>query len=342
MKIAPKAVKDTVAYPGKYAGALIYGADEGQVRQLTRQMAENFMGKDAEVINRIEFESAQIEEDPARLCDELASFSLLGGKRVVVIREGSDKLESLLDDALKLRAPDNFLIIYLAEALPAKSKLRSYFERHDQLACIACYKDEGADLAGLIRDTLKAYGIRTDQGVMEYLTRELQGDRQVVLNELEKISLYLDENQSLSLEDALLLTADSRETSLDVLCHALVANDKVQLCRLIDTLLLEGVQPVMVVRSVIRYLKRLEEVAIKRYAGASLDEAIESLRPPIFFKHKAAFRSHAARFSLGKLQDAFSELHQLELTTKREANLHRPLLSAGLLRIAAMANARSQ
>lgn len=338
MKIAAKSVKEAITYPQRYHAALIYGVDEGQVRLLTRQMSENFMGKDADTINRIEFNASQIEDDPARLADELASFSLLGGKRAIIIRDGTDKIASLLDEALRLRAPDNFLIIASAEALPARSKLRSYFERGDQLAAIACYKDEGASLAQLIRETLNAYGIKANRQVMDYLTQQLQGDRQVVLNELEKISLYLgEEAKEITMEEALLLTADSRETSLDALCEACASNNKVALCRMVDTLLAEGMQPVVMIRSVSRYLKRIEEVAQKRYDGAPLDAAIDALRPPIFFKQKAAFRNHAARFSLSKLQDAFHELYILELTTKREGALTRPLLSAGLLRIAAMA-----
>jgi DNA polymerase-3 subunit delta len=336
VKIAPKALKEFISYPQQYAGALIYGVDEGQVRLLVRQIAENFMGKDAEAINRIEFSDTQIQDDPARLADELAAFSLLGGKRAVCLRDAGDWLAPMLDQALSLRAPDNFLIAYCHDALNARSKLRSYFERHAQLACIACYKDEGANLLGVIRDTLRAYGIKTDAEVIDYLAHQLQGDRQVILNELEKISLYLGESQTLLMEDAILLTSDSRETSLDALTHAVAENNRTNLCQLSDTLLAEGMQPLVIVRSVMRYLRKLEEVAQMRYNGQGLDQAIGALKPPVFFKHKATFRRHATRWGLSKLQDAFSELHQLELTTKREAPLARSLLSAGLLRVASL------
>lgn len=339
MKLAAKEIDGFLKYPQKFAGALIYGLDEGQVRGRVRDLTAAWMGPDADAINRIEFSAEQIEADPARLSDELASFSLLGGKRAICIRDADDGLVSLLDGALATRARDNFLILYANDSLSSGSKLRAFCERATDMACVPCYKDEGANLAQLIRDTMRAYGIKAQNDVVSYLTQQLQGDRQVVLNELEKISLYLgDEADEVDMETAIFLTADSRETSLDELSHAVAAGQVTTICTLTDTLMNEGVQPVVVVRALMRYMHRLETVAQARYQGANLDSAIEQLRPPVFFKHKAQFRSHAARWGLGKVQDALAALHQLELVTKREGRLARPLLAQGLLDIADLAN----
>lgn len=338
MKLAAGQVDGFLKYPQKFAGALIYGLDEGQVRARVRDLCAAWMGPDADAINRIEFSAEQIDADPARLSDELASFSLLGGKRAICIRDADDALVPLLDNALNTRARDNFIILYTHDSLSSGSKLRAFCERVPEIAAVACYKDEGTNLAQLIRDTLRAYGLRVGNDVVQYLSQQLQGDRQVVLNELEKISLYIgDEADEVDMETAMFLTADSRETSLDELSHAVAANARATICTLTDTLINEGVQPVVIVRALMRYMHRLEAVAQARYQGANLDSAVEQLRPPVFFKHKALFRSHAARWSLGKAHDALALLHTLELTTKREGRLSRPLLAQGLLDVADLA-----
>lgn len=337
MKLAPRDIDGFVKFPQKYAGALVYGLDEGQVRLRVRALTESWMGKDADTINRIEFSADQITADPARLCDELSAFSLLAGRRVLCVRDAGDGLCALLDGALSKRAPDNFLIAYTHDALSGSSKIRSYFERHEQLAAVACYKDEGANLSQLIRDTLRGYGLKVSNAVVEYLSVRLQGDRQIILAELEKLSLYLgDDAEEVSMETALFLTADSREMSLDELSFAVASADVATICRMVDTLTLEAVQGVVMVRSTMRYLQKLEGVATARAAGASLDMAIDAMRPPIFFKHKAIFRQHAGRWPIGKIQDALCMLHKLELATKRENRLARPLLAQGLMEIAAL------
>jgi len=339
MKLNARDIDGFIKYPQKYAGALIYGLDEGQVRARVRELCANWMGPDADAINRIEFSADQIAADPARLSDELASFSLLGGKRAICIREAGDDLLPLLDDALATRAKDNFLILYTHDSLSSGSKLRAFCERVPEIAAVACYKDEGANLSQLIRDTLRAYGLRVQNDVVNYLSQQLQGDRQVVLNELEKISLYIgDEAEEVDMETAVFLTADSRESSLDELAHAVAAGQPAIICSLTDTLMNEGVQPVVAVRALMRYLRRLEAVAQARHNGASLDQAIDQLKPPVFFKHKAQLRSHATRWGLSRVNDALALLHHLELITKREGRLARPLLAQGLLDVADLAN----
>ncbi len=338
MKLAARDIDAFIKYPHKHAGALIYGLDEGQVRVRVRELTEHWMGKDAEAINRVEFSADHIADDPARLSDELSAFSLLGGKRVVAIRDGGDSLVPLLEDALSRRAHDNFLIVYTHDALSGASKLRAFFERCSELAAVACYKDEGANLSALIRDTLRGYGLKLNSDVLEYLATRLQGDRQVVLAELEKISLYLgDEAEEVSMETALLLTADSREMSLDELSFAVAGGQTATLCRMIDTLTLEGVAPVQIIRSVMRYMLKLDQLAQARANGASLDVAIEQMRPPVFFKHKPILRQHAARWSHARLEDALMQLHHLEYLTKQEHRLGRVLLADALMRLAAPA-----
>jgi DNA polymerase-3 subunit delta len=254
-----------------------------------------------------------------------------------MVREATDALCAQIGEALEVRAPDNFLILYTHDSLSGSSKLRSFCERHELIASVPCYKDEGAGLAQIIRTTLRGYGLKASNEVIEYLASRLQGDRQVVLSELEKLSLYLgDDAEEVSMENALFLTADSREMSLDELCFAVAGGNIETVCRMVDTLTNEGVQPVVIVRSLMRYLQRLELAAQARYAGASLDVAIDQMRPPIFFKHKPLFRQHASRWSLGKIHDALHCLHRLEFTTKCESKMARVLLSQGLMDIAHM------
>ena len=67
---------------------LLYGPDESGSRALAARL-ERAMGPGAE---RIDLDGATLKEDPARLADEAASFSLFGEKRHIrvtkVIRSG--------------------------------------------------------------------------------------------------------------------------------------------------------------------------------------------------------------------------------------------------------------
>ncbi|MBN8544073.1 MAG: DNA polymerase III subunit delta [Alphaproteobacteria bacterium] len=339
MKISPRELDGYLKHPQKSSAALIYGSDAGQVRQRTRELTEGWQGKDQDPLSRIEFAPEHLKDDPARLADELASMSLMGGRRVVTIREASDAILPIVQDALGLRSHDNFLILQVTEGLGRDSKLRAWAEKMPDIACIAIYKDEGGQLDQFLRDTLRGFGLRASSDVVSYLATQLGGDRQIMLNELEKLSLYVgDEAEHVSLEDAMAVIGENNDKSLEDLAKAIAAGDTVSLCKLTDRLLAEGHMGVVLVRAVMRYFDTLEKIAALRRDGLSIELAIEKLYGKIAFKIVPAMKPHALRWGSNRIADALAVLQRLELDSKRHAEQSRMRLASGFMEIASFAS----
>ncbi len=338
MKLSPREIDDFIRAPHRAGAALLYGTDAGQVRQRAASLAESWLGANADPMARVEFSSEQISEDGALLADELAAMSLMAPKRVVLLREaGAAQLPSI-EAAVAGRAPENFLIVYVTESLGSSDKLRLWAEKSPQVAAIACYKDEGSGLDQFIRDTLRGYGLRASNEALRLLASQLSGDRQIILNELEKLSLYVgDEVEEVSLEDVLASVGENNDKSFDELNNAVAAGDMVGLCRLSDRLLMEGNHGLLLVRSVMRYIAKLEAIAIKREGGMSVDAAIEGLRPPVFFKAKPMLKAHASRWGTTACATALAKLQLLELDSKRYGDESITRLAHGLMEIANLA-----
>lgn len=334
MKLGARDVEPYLRAPGRSAGALIYGTDAGQVRQRVALLAEGWLGPNADAMATTEFSAEQVEDDPAILVDELAAMSLMADRRVIQLRDADDKHLPIIEDALAKRAPSNFLIVYSSESL-SKSKLKTFAERAADFGCVPCYKDEGMNLEAVIRDTLRGYGLRANADVIRYLASQLSGDRQIILNELEKLSLYVgDEVEEVTLEDATAAVGENNDRSLDDLCHAVAMGNVTVLCRLSDRLLAEGNVGVVVVRSIMRYFARLEQIAQRRAQGDNIDMILESMR--VFFKAKPALKQAAARWNLSTCADALSMLQLLELDSKRYSDQIEARLGHGLMAIASL------
>lgn len=340
MKLSARDIEGFVRAPQKSSAALIYGTDAGQVRQRVAELSESWLGKNADPMARAEFSFDQIKEDGAVLADELAAMSLMCPRRVVLVREADDAILAAIEEALSHRAPENFLILYATESLAATSKLRVWGERAADVGTIACYKDEGAGLEQFIRDTLRGYGLRAGNEVIRLLASQLSGDRQIIVNELEKLSLYVgDEAEEISLEDVLAAVGENNDKSFDDLNNAVASGDMIALCRLSDRLLMEGNAGVVLVRSLMRYFQRLETIAAKRNEGMSIDQAIEGLRPPVFFKAKPILKAHASRWSAPSCAQALAQLQLLELDSKRYSDEALTRMAHGLMQIAMLAAA---
>ena len=337
MKIAARDFDALVRAPHPYGAALIYGTDAGQVRQRAAQLADAWLGPKPDPMAKLEFSGDQLKDDAAVLADELAAMSLMAPRRVILLREADDAHMDAIANAMPMRAPENFLVLYVTESLPATSKLRVWAERTVNVAAIACYKDEGAGLEQFVRDTLRGYGLRAGNEVTRFLSTQLSGDRQIILNELEKLSLYVgDEAEEVSLEDAMAAVGENNDQSFDELCQAVASGDMVRTCKLSDKLLMEGHPGLLIARSMMRYFSRLETIAIKRSEGMSIDAIIEGLRPPVFFKAKPVLKAQAGRWTAEHCATALARLQMLELDSKRYSDESLTRMAQGLMEIAAL------
>lgn len=340
MKLSAREIDGFIRAPGKSAAALIYGTDAGQVRQRAASLSESWLGKNPDPMAKLELTVEQLKEDPARLADDLAAMSLMCPRRVVLVREAEDAILPAIEEAIQRRSPDNYLILYVTESLPATSKLRLWAERAGDVGAVPCYKDEGSGLEQFIRDALRGYGLKADTETLRLLAHQLSGDRQIILNELEKLSLYVgDEAEAVTLEDVLATVGENNDRSFDELNVAVAAGDMVNLCRLSDRLQMEGNHGLLLVRSLMRYFQRLETLALKREAGMSIDAAIEILRPPVFFKAKPQLKAHAQRWNAQACATALALLQRLELDSKRYGDESLTRVAQGLMEIAGLAGA---
>jgi DNA polymerase-3 subunit delta len=338
MKLSPRDSDSFIRAPGNAAAALIYGTDAGQVRQRAAALAESWLGKNPDPMARAELTPEKLADQPGLLADELAAMSLMCPKRVIMLREADDDSLPAIIDAVALRSRDNFLILYVTESLAATSKLRVWAEKSAEVGAIACYKDEGSGLEQFIRDTLRGYGLRASNEVLRFLAHQLSGDRQIILNELEKLSLYLDdEAEEITMEDVIASVGENNDKSFDELNYAVASGDMVTLCRLSDRLLMEGNVGLLLVRSIMRYIAKLEALALKRAEGISVDAAIEAMRPPVFFKAKPILKAHAMRWSPQACVQALAQLQLLELDSKRYADESPTRVAHGLMAVAGLA-----
>lgn len=332
MKLVGKDIDSFVKQPLKARAALIYGPDHGLMMQRMQAIIATLLPDPNDPFNRTDLTQDQILDDPARLSDELASYSMMGGCRVIVMRDVTDKATKLLEPLITDLNDNNYLIV-CAEELGARSSLRLLFEGTATLAALPCYKDEGRDLQQLIRDYCRDARIQITPDALDYLSFHLRGDRLMILSELEKLALYFGENSSISLEELRHVMDDSSEKSFDDICNALASGQIVAMCRALDRLALEGVHSVAIIRAISRYYARLADIHALRAKGQSTEQAVNALRPPVFFRQKPILRQHADRWSQKKIDHVLHLMVQAEKDSKLGGDLGDTICHQYLLRV---------
>ncbi|MFL6689163.1 MAG: DNA polymerase III subunit delta, partial [Alphaproteobacteria bacterium] len=109
--------------PPKLLAALIFGPDQGLVRERAETLAKSVVSDLHDAFRVSELDEAVLTADNARLADEAAAISMLGGRRVVRVRGAGNSLaelfESFLDDP-----KGDALVVVEAGDLSKNSSLR--------------------------------------------------------------------------------------------------------------------------------------------------------------------------------------------------------------------------
>ncbi|MBI3453186.1 MAG: DNA polymerase III subunit delta [Rhodospirillales bacterium] len=316
MKIDPRAAAAFLKKPDPAVRAvLFYGPDLGLVRERGEGLTRLIVDDLNDPFRVAEFSGDALADDPARLADEAAAQALTGGRRVVRVRPCGNEAAAAFAAFLKHPSGDTLVVIEAGE-LDGRSALRKLFDGADNAAAVACYRDEGRDLAAVVRDTLAAHKVQANPEALAWLAGRLGGDRMVTRGELEKLALYVGPGATASLDDARAVVGDSAEIDFDDVTAAVAGGDVGGLERALDRLAAEGASPVAILRAVQRHFMRLHLCAGLVAEGKNEKGAMMSLRPPVFWKEEAAFRAALRRWPLARLGAALSRLLDAEIQCK--------------------------
>ena len=295
---------------------LFYGPDTGLARERADNLARSICPDLRDPFRVADLAASVLAGDPARLADEAAQIGLMGGRRVVRVREAGDALAPLFVRFLADAGGGDTLVIAEAGELSARSALRRAFDDAPRAAAIGCYPDSARDLAQVVRDAFAAHRIGASRDALDFLVEHLGEDRLLTRAELEKLTLYAGDGGHIELDDARAVIADSAALSLDDALFAAAEGDAASLDRALARVFQEGESPVTIIRALLRHLQRLHLLAARIADGGSVEDAIRAARPPIFFKAQDSYRRQLQRWSMGRLARALERVAEAEFRMK--------------------------
>ncbi|MGE0754006.1 MAG: DNA polymerase III subunit delta [Alphaproteobacteria bacterium] len=316
MKLGARAIQEYLAAPERNTHAcLIYGPDNGLVLEYGKSIRNRILGAEHEDFAFVEIDAASLADDTAILADELRTVHMLAPKRLIFIRDASDKLLPAVENSAEYWHTGAFLLVVAGE-LPPRSLLRSWFEDSHRAAALPCYHDDARSLRQVIQQRLTEATVQLDSETLDYLAHQLGNDRRVTLNEIEKICLYAGHGGRLSFEDARSLVEYNREAQLDDIAASVADRDLRTLDRELQVALQERLSPVAYIRAIQRYFNRLYYVRGQIDNGLSTEDAIKKLRPAVFFKELPRFTRHVQQWDANMLAHALARLVQAERACK--------------------------
>ena len=309
MKLAPNQVAAFLKAPGGTRVVLLHGDDEGLVRTRADALALGVLGAKDDP-----FRLAWLgPEDHGRLLEEATAIAMLGGRRVVRVRNPTDTLTPLVQQVLE--GPGDALVLLEAGGL-RKGKLQTLVEAAPHAAALPCYPEEPGARRTTIAGALAAANVRADADALDWLRDHLGGDHAGTLREVEKLILYAGEDRRLDLDAVRDCIGDQGAGSLDDALYSATAGRTEAADLALERTMAEGTAPVGVVRATIAHLTRMHLARGRMDEGASAKDAVAAIRPPVFWKRQSDLAQALPAWPTPRLSTALAEARRAELACK--------------------------
>lgn len=294
---------------GQVNALLLYGPDKGYIDKVCKALIKRFS------LLKTSIEYSDLKNYSL---DTLAnSQNFFMQKQLIKIRSVGESI----DKSLKLALSKKFLhfLVFIADELSVSSSIRKFFETEDNLVSLACYHDDEQKVAKIISQKLAANSKVIKEESIRYLTENLKGDHQVLINELDKLLYYTADKSEVTIEDVQSVITCDNEGNGDNLCQYFASGHLLEFLQEFEKLKQQNINEVLMIRALIRYYLNIYTVLNKLASGINIDIAIKSLAPPIFYKNIPAFKKNISKITIEKSIEILNCLQQAEVDYKLNA-----------------------
>ncbi len=302
----------------KIAGCLVFGPESSVVNFRFNLIAKKISPDLADPFLVTHISKERLSEDKAILADEFYSFPMLGGRKLIIIKDSdtscSPALKMIFEDKEYHKKSENFILIQAGD-LDKSTSLRKLCEENSHFAAIACYEDDERTIKKLIVDELVKKQVKSSPQVVEFLYEKLGKNRQIINLEIEKIALFLGDKKELTLDDANKINGSEGEESVDNFVINFVSGKFDIASNLAERLVNQGVEPILIIRFLSNYLQKLYQAKCEmEFSGLDFESAVKNQR--LFFKTEIEFKKHLKTVSLNFLTQNLQRIFEIEAKIK--------------------------
>jgi len=262
------------------------------------------------------YDEKEILENTNEFIQGLNSKSFFETKKIIIIKRGTDKIISILSEIISKSYQDTIIIV-ISENLEKKSKLRIFFEKEKNCICVAFYPDNNQTLMGVAYDFLKKKNIIISSSDLNLIIERINGDREALLTELEKIEFYTKNSKKITSEKIAKLTNLIENYDISELVDNCLANNKKKTEKILIENKFNNEDCIIIIRTFLNKLKKILNISQEFEKNKNLDLAISSAKPPIFWKHKDITKKQILNLSEKKIFEIIYELNKIELNVKK-------------------------
>ena len=292
---------------------LIYGENEGLKYQIIKNsIANNFKG------TLEKYEEKEILNNKDDFFSNVLNKSFFSEKKIIIINRISEKIIDIIE-SLEDKDISDAKIILVSGSLDKRSKLRNLFEKSKNLIIIAVYPDELKTLFTIASNFFKDKKKSISNETINIIIDKSNGDRQNLLNELNKIMMFVGENDKVNQKDVEKLVNLSENYSVGELVDNCLAKNLKKTIKILNENKFGSDDCILILRTLLAKSKRVLDLRESYEEIKNLDKILSSYKPPIFWKDKDLVKNQVINWELKNVKKLVYKITEIEIMLKKNS-----------------------
>ena len=265
------------------------------------------------------YEEKEILDNEQNFIENILSKSLFEKEKFIVIKRATDKILKIIEILHSKNLEDTTIIIN-SDNLEKKSKLRSFFEKDKKLVCIPFYPDNEQTLSKLTYNFFRDKKISISTSNINLIVNKCSGDREALINELQKIEYFNKNGKKINSENISKLINLRENHSISELVDNCLAKNNKRTISILNENNFSNEDCIMIIRSFLIKAKKLLILSTTFEINKDIDLTILSAKPPIFWKEKEITKQQIYKWKPENIKKLIYKLSEIELLIKKNIN----------------------
>ena len=291
---------------------LFYGKNEGLKSEALNSLIKNSR-------NTLSYEEKEILDNKNNFIESILSKSLFDQQKFIIIKRVTDKILNVIE-ILHSKNLEDATIILTSENLEKRSKLRSFFEKDKKLICVPFYPDNDQTLSKLAYNFLRDKKISISPSNINLVINKCSGDRETLVNELQKIEYFVKNGKKINSENISKLINLNENHSISELIDNCLSKNKKKIISILNENNFSNEDCIIITRSFLIKAKKLLALSITFETNKNIELTISSAKPPIFWKEKEITKQQIYKWKPKNIKKLIYTLAETELQIKKNIN----------------------
>ena len=293
---------------------LLHGKNEGYKEEEIIKITNKFN------IKAKNYDEKQVIDNTEEFFANNLNKSLFDSDKIIIINRCTDKITKIVEELIDRNISD-IIFILNSDALDKKSKLRNFFEKSkNKLVSVAFYPDNFDTLLRIAQQALRERKILLSNECISVIVSKCASDRKNLLNEIEKIELYLKDKKKISNEEVFKIINLAENHSVNELINSCLVKNQKKLFSILNNNIFSNEDCIVIIRTLLKKTKDLLNLVIQFHLNKNINATIDNAKPPIFWKDKNIIKDQINLWSVNKLKDLIIEINDIEYQIKKNSN----------------------